>query len=95
MKVINAKFYIKEEKRTEFLEAVRPLILATREEAGCLAYDMYESIDTPNQFVMIENWANQAAIEGHNQSPLLKQLFGQLPEFSAAKAELMVMDKED
>lgn len=64
MIVINAKFSIKPEKRNEFLAEVKNLIEATKKEDGCLSYKLFESIDTENEFVMIENWRDQALAEG-------------------------------
>lgn len=51
---------------------------------------MYESIDIENEFVMVENWRDQAAIEGHNQSPLLQQLFKNMSQYSSKKTEINV-----
>lgn len=90
MIVINAKFSIKPEKRKEFLAEVKNLIEATKKEDGCLSYKLFESIDTENEFVMIENWRDQQAVEGHNQSPLLQKLFHSMPEYSSKKSEIVV-----
>lgn len=88
MKIIQATFYIKEEKRDQFLTEVTALIAATRSEEGCLSYNLYESVETKNQFAMIENWEDQAAIERHNQSPLLKQLFANMADYAVKPTAL-------
>ncbi len=90
MIVINAKFSIKPEKRNEFLTEVRQLIEATTKEDDCLGYQLYEATDTENEFIMIENWRDQQAVEGHNQSPLLQKLFHRMPEYSSKKSEILV-----
>lgn len=90
MIVINATFSIKPEKRNEFLAEVNELVASTRKEDGCLSYQLYESIDSENEFVMVENWRDQAAIEGHNQSPLLQQLFKNMSQYSSKKTEINV-----
>lgn len=92
MMVINAKFFIKEDMRAEFLAEAQALIEATRKEAGCLAYDLFESLETANAFVMIENWENQAAIDGHNQSPLLQKMFANVPKYSSAAPILTIAE---
>uniref|UniRef100_UPI00037F61E6 putative quinol monooxygenase n=1 Tax=Streptococcus mutans TaxID=1309 RepID=UPI00037F61E6 len=54
MKIINASFFIKADKREEFLADTLPLIRSSRAESGNISYQLYEAIDTPNQFVMVE-----------------------------------------
>ena len=65
-------------------------IEATRKEDGCLSYQLYESTEQVNVFVMVENWRDEQAIEGHNQSPLLQQLFKNMPEYAEKETELNV-----
>lgn len=90
MEIINATFYIKEEKRADFLAAVTPLLASARTEDGCYGYHLYESLEENNRFVMVEKWANQEAITAHNQNPLLQQLFQQMPDFAAKPSEIVV-----
>lgn len=44
MKIIQATFYINDDKRADFLADIFPLITARLEE-GCLKYDLYESVE--------------------------------------------------
>lgn len=92
MKIINATFFIKADKRSEFLSIIQPLIDASRLEKGNLSYDLYESIDKANQFTMIEHWENQKAIDSYNETPLFKKLFLALPELSSDKVIVTVSD---
>ncbi|OQO69304.1 antibiotic biosynthesis monooxygenase [Enterococcus villorum] len=90
MIVINAKFTIKSEKRNEFLEEVKQLVESTKKEEGCLGYQLYESIDFENEFVMIENWRDLQAIEGHNQNSLLQKLFKNMSQYGNKKTEINI-----
>lgn len=92
MKVINASFFIKEDKRETFLADTKALIAETRKEEGCIEYHLYESVEERNTFIMMEIWADQAAIEIHNQSPLLQKLFGNVADFSAKAPVLRVSE---
>lgn len=56
MIIVNAKFYIKADKKIQFLEEIQNLISASKQEIGCLEYSLYESVNTQLEFVMIENW---------------------------------------
>lgn len=55
--------------------ALSTLVEHTRQEEGCLAYDLYESAAAPNTFVTIERWKDQAALDQHMTSPHLAAAF--------------------
>ncbi|MBT2732032.1 putative quinol monooxygenase [Carnobacterium sp. ISL-102] len=92
MKVINASFFIKEDQRENFLSDTKELISATRKEEGCLAYNLYESLEERNAFIMVELWKDQAAINNHNQSSLLQSLFSKIADFSTKAPELKISE---
>lgn len=94
VKIINATFYILEDKRMDFLTDIKALIESTKLEVGCLNYHLYESIEEANTFIMVENWANQEAINEHNQNPLLLNLFKNMAEYSSKKASINISTLE-
>ena len=49
--------------------ALQELVVATRQEEGCLAYDLYESAAAEGVFVTVERWSDQAALDAHMQTP--------------------------
>ena len=55
--------------------ALSTLATATREEDGCLAYDVFESAAVPGTFVTVERWRDQAALDAHMTSPHIAEAF--------------------
>ncbi|PRY75401.1 antibiotic biosynthesis monooxygenase [Alkalibacterium olivapovliticus] len=53
---------------------------------------MYESMEAPNRFVMVETWENQEAIDHHNKNPQLLKLGQNLPEYSEKELVLTIAD---
>jgi quinol monooxygenase YgiN len=45
------------------------LIEPTRQENGCLSYELWQNQEDPNEFSFVEEWADQAALEAHFQTP--------------------------
>jgi quinol monooxygenase YgiN len=45
--------------------ALTALAEASREEAGCLAYDLFESATNAGVFITVERWADKAAMDAH------------------------------
>lgn len=65
MILIIAKQVVKDGKVDEFLEVVKPLIKGSREEAGCIEYNLYRDQKESNIFHFVEKWQDAAAIETH------------------------------
>jgi len=55
--------------------ALTTLAEATRQQEGCLSYDLYESASTPDTFVTVEPWTDQAALEAHLGTPHVATAF--------------------
>ncbi len=50
-------------------DALTTLAAATRQEEGCLAYDLYESAAAPGTYVTVEVWRGQDDLDAHMRSP--------------------------
>ncbi len=59
--------------------AAAPLIAATRQEPGCIAYAFAEDVSEPGLVHIIERWADDAALAAHNKTPHLAAFMGALP----------------
>jgi len=60
----------------EVLEAMRQFAVLTREEDGCLEYDVYTSNAAADTIVTVELWRDQAALDGHMASPHMADVMG-------------------
>ena len=56
-------------KEDEFLARTKPLIEATRKEAGCQFYQLFRD---GSQFAFIEHWQDKAALDEHSTSAHFK-----------------------
>ncbi|QDG75871.1 putative quinol monooxygenase [Labrenzia sp. PHM005] len=53
--------------KTELLK----LIDITREEAGCINYDLHQDNENPAQFLFYENWETRELWQAHMKAPHL------------------------
>ena len=74
MLTIVAKSTIAPAKREQFIAQVQELIALSRQEAGCLGYDLCQDSDNPNVLAFIEQWQDTAAIKAHRQSAHFKKI---------------------
>jgi quinol monooxygenase YgiN len=77
------KVSIKPEQRERWLEIVRSNAPRTRTEEGCESYQIGEDIETPNNFVLVEEWASLEAQYAHFRSPDFGKLMGSLADVLA------------
>jgi quinol monooxygenase YgiN len=49
-------------------QALLAAVAQTREEEGCLDYDLHQSTSDPTEFVFYENWASEEALKAHSSS---------------------------
>ena len=49
-------------------------VAAIRAEAGNLRYEYYQSLDDPETVLLIDQWRDQAAIDTHHASPMMKTI---------------------
>lgn len=61
-------------------QALRALVSPTREEEGCLAYDLFESGAAPGVFLTQERWRGQDDLDAHLQTPHVAQAFASAGE---------------
>jgi quinol monooxygenase YgiN len=62
--IIKVKPGLEEQAKQLLLNAVAP----TRAEAGCLNYDLHQSVSDPTEFLFHENWASEEALKAHSTS---------------------------
>ncbi len=67
-----ATLTIKPDSLAALREAAMPCIEATREEHGCLFYDMNASVSNSERVVFVERWASREDLEGHFHAPHMK-----------------------
>ena len=79
MILINLKIQIRADRREEWLDRITSYTKACRDEPGCKSFDVYESIDAPNQFSIIEAFANKEAGEAHVQTDHFKDFLVWFP----------------
>src|SRR5262249_16768799 len=66
---------VKAGKEKEFEAAFAVCIAATKQEPGCLAYELNRDADDPTAYVMFEKFKNVAALEDHLKQEHTKKIF--------------------
>jgi quinol monooxygenase YgiN len=68
-----AKFVARKGKEDELRALLQGMLIPTRGEPGCIAYDLYEST-SKGQFYFWETWKSQSALDQHIATPHFRHL---------------------
>ena len=81
-----AKILAKAEKRELVKSELLNLIATTREEEGCINYDLHQDNENPNLFLFYENWTTRELWQKHSNNTHIqayrKATEGAIEEFS-------------
>ena len=71
---------------------LQALVVASNAEAGCQRYELHANPANPQQFVMLEQWRDDAALELHRNAPHF-QHFTQTFAARLASIELLPLQR--
>ena len=88
-----ATFEARPGKENELRNALIGLVAPTRQEAGCLNYDLHVLPEQPAKFLFHENWTTKAALDVHLQSPHIQALLPRVGELCVAPPEITIWNR--
>ena len=88
-----ATFQARPGKEAALRAALTGLLAPTRQEAGCLNYDLHASPGDAAKFLFHETWSNQSAVDAHMQSPHVQALLPRVDELCTAFPRITAWEK--
>ena len=79
MILIVLKIQIRADRRDVWLERIAKYTTAVRDEPGNLSFDVYESVEAPNEFSIVEGFASKEAGDAHVQTDHFKDFLVWFP----------------
>jgi quinol monooxygenase YgiN len=67
------------EKREALIAVAQTVAAASREEAGCTAYRFYADTERDNEFVFVEEWDTQEALQRHFATSHIREFMQAIP----------------
>lgn len=52
-------------KEAEVESTLSGLVEPTRQEPGCIHYELLQNLNNPTEFTLLEEWESQNALDGH------------------------------
>ena len=88
-----ATFQARPGSEVELKKALTGLVVPTREEAGCINYDLHVSPEDPTKFLFHENWTSQAHLNAHLQNTHIQVLLPRMDELCIGMPEIKIWEK--
>lgn len=88
-----ATFRARPDKENELRAALNGLVTPTRQESGCLNYDLHQSTDDPARFLFHENWTSKAHLDAHLQSAHIQAVLPRVPELCTEAPEITLWER--
>ncbi|WP_460975560.1 putative quinol monooxygenase [Spirosoma knui] len=73
---------------TAMREGLLELVEQVRTEDACQLYELYQSLEHPERFIMHERWDDQAGLDAHNQMPHMHAFGEKAKDWFAEPVEL-------
>jgi quinol monooxygenase YgiN len=83
---------VRPEKRDDFLAGITRYCAQVREEPGNLHFSCYASVEGGDEYVVVANYADQAAGEAHVSSEHAQWFFGWLPSVVSAVPKIVYQE---
>ncbi len=91
-KMIIAKAFIKPGKEADFIKAAKTIIESSNKEEGCLGYMLYQDPYEKTNFIFVEKYKNQAAIDIHFAAPYFSEFGTTIAAWASKPTEIRIID---
>jgi quinol monooxygenase YgiN len=80
-------------KETSLRQELLALIPITRQEPGCLNYDLHEAADQPGLFCFHENWTSKPHLDDHLARPHVQAFLAKVPTLLSEPPQITLWTK--
>ena len=80
MIVVVGRVQTNADKREDLIRIGQAVAQASRAEAGCISYRVYEDTEVENDFVFVEEWEDSQALKRHFATSHIAEFMRAIPE---------------
>jgi quinol monooxygenase YgiN len=91
--VVIARVKAKQGKKDELKQALMSLIEPSRNDDGCINYDLHDSEDEEGQFMFHETWRDKEALAKHLSTPHLRDFISKADDLLEGEMNVSLWNK--
>ncbi len=84
---LNVFIQVSAENRALALQTAKELVACSLKDAGCIAYDVFESATRPGVLMICETWKDEASLAAHSNASHFTTLVPKLESLGTMKLE--------
>ncbi len=88
-----AQIKAKPGKESQVRQELLSLVTPSRQDDGCLNYDLHQALDNPTRFMFHENWTSKAHLDRHLQKPDLQAVLARVGELVSEPPQITLWEK--
>jgi len=88
MIIVTARMKVKSGKMESFISKTQYLISSTRQEKGCISYNLYASTEEDDVLIMLEQWIDIKSSNEHMETDHFKKFGNTIEHFLEEKIEI-------
>lgn len=88
-----AYLHCKKDAEAAFDIELKKLVEASKQEAGCIAYELYQYKDEPTKYIIEEEWTDEDALSLHMETPHHKYFVHISPALLATPADVKILTR--
>lgn len=88
-----ARFIAKPDRIDDLKALLLSVIEPTRQERGCIEYELFQNQNNPADFTFVEAWESAEALDAHLAMPYIQAGIAQLPDLVAQPGEISRYDR--
>lgn len=89
---LTAAFHAKKEHISELKQALEAMLEPTRNEPGCVRYQLFQDKNDPCQFLFQEQFSDQHAFDEHCNTEHFQHLLGKIDGLLASEPNITFFD---
>ncbi|MGL6298514.1 MAG: putative quinol monooxygenase [Methanobacteriaceae archaeon] len=95
MIIVLAKIVSKENNVNNIINEANTLINATRNESGCIEYNLHKSLENENELVFVEKWEDEDSLKSHLETEHFKVFGNSINDFLAKDIDISIFNASE
>lgn len=88
-----ARLKVRDGSEEAVISAAMAIVGPSREEEGCVSYDVHQSIEDPTVFCWYETWTDKASLDAHFGYDYVKEFFEVVTAHAAEPPVITVVNR--
>lgn len=95
MIIVLAKIVSKENTLNNIIKEANTLINATRNESGCIEYNLHKSLENKNKLVFVEKWEDENSLKSHLETEHFKVFGNSINDFLVKDVDISIFNASE